>query len=53
MFKKSKKSMELETLGYWIIGVTILVIAIIGYVILRSKGIDALNFVKNLFRFGR
>lgn len=50
---KSKRAMELETLGYWIIGLTILVILIIGTIVLRGKGTEAIDFVKNLFRFGR
>lgn len=50
---KNKKGMELETLGYWIIGLTILVILIIGSIIMRGQGTDAIDFVKNLFRFGR
>lgn len=47
-----KKGMEIEMLGWWIIGLVVLVIMIIGYMILKGKGIDAINHLKNLFRFG-
>ena len=50
--KNNKRAMELETLGYWIIGLVILVILIVSSIVMRGKGTDALDFVKNLFRFG-
>ena len=49
--KLGKKGMELEMLGYWIIAIAILVLLVIGYIVLREKGISALDFIKNLFRF--
>jgi hypothetical protein len=52
MINQSKKGMELEVLGYWIIGLTILVILIIGTIVMKGKGTEAIDFVKNLFRFG-
>ena len=51
--KKSKKGMELETLGYWIIALVILVIVILGIIILKGKGISAIDYIKQIFRFGR
>jgi len=48
---KNKKAMELEMLGWWIIALAILVLLIIGIVILRAKGVNALEYIKNLFRF--
>lgn len=48
----NKKGMELEALGWWIIGIVVLVVLIIGFVILRGKGIGAIDFLKNLFRYG-
>ena len=50
---KGKKGMEIEELGKWLIGVAILVILIGGAVYLKSKGINALDYIKDLFRFGR
>ena len=49
--KKDKKAMELEMLGWWIIAIVVLVIIIVGIVILKSKGISALDYIKSLFRF--
>ncbi len=48
-----KRGIEFEVLG-WLILVTIgLAIFLGGYFILRAKGIDAIEFLKNLLRFGR
>ena len=53
MVLKNKKAMELETLGYWIIGLAILLILIVGSIYMRGKGTEAIDFIKNIFRFGR
>ena len=52
MGKKNKKGIEIEMLGWWIIALAVLVLLIIGVVILRAKGINALDYIKDLFRFG-
>lgn len=52
-FLKKKKGMETEMMGWWIIGIAVLVIMIGGYFILREKGIDVIEYLKNLLRFGR
>jgi hypothetical protein len=49
---KNKKGIEIEMLGWWIIGLAVLVLLIIGVVILKAKGIEALDFIKDIFRFG-
>lgn len=49
--RKNKKGIELDMLGWWIIGIVALVILIIAIGILRGKGVGALEFIKNLFRF--
>ena len=49
---KEKRGIEMEMLAWWVIGVVILIIAIGGIMILQSKGIDALEYLQNLFRFG-
>jgi hypothetical protein len=49
---RKKGDIEIETIAYWIIGLAILVVAVIGFIILRGKNIGALDFIKNLFRFG-
>ena len=50
---KGKKGMEIEELGKWLIGVAILVILMGGAIYLKSKGINTLDYIKDLFRFGR
>lgn len=50
---KEKRGMETEMLGWWLIGIAVLVIMIGGYFILKEKGISAIEFIKNLIRFGR
>ena len=42
----------MEMLVWMIIAIVILVIMAAAYFILRGKGINALDYVKNLFRFG-
>jgi len=48
-----KKGMEMEMLGWWIIALVVLAIMLVGIVILKGKGIDAIEYIKNIFRFGR
>lgn len=48
---KNKKGLELEMLGKIIIGVVILVLLIIIAIILKTKGVNAIEFIKNLLRF--
>lgn len=47
----NKKGMEIEIIGWWLIALVILVIMFAGFFILKSKGIDATEYLKNLFRF--
>lgn len=49
--RKDKKAIEIEMLGWWIIALAVLVILIIAAIILKSKGISAIDYIKNLFRF--
>lgn len=48
-----KKAMEIEMLGWWIIALVVFVIMVVGFVILKGKGINAIDYIKNIFRFGR
>jgi len=50
---KNKKAIELEMLGWWLLGLAVLVVVIIAIMIMRGKGQNALDFIKNLFRFGK
>lgn len=49
----NKRGFEMEFLGWWIIAIAVLIIMLIGFFILKGKGIGAIEYVKNLFRFGR
>ena len=51
--KKNKKGIAMSALAWWIIAVVLLLVVIAGYIILRQKNISALEFIKNLFRFGK
>ena len=50
----SKKRGQLvwDNLIPWIIGVAVLVLMFVLYLILTEKGQSAINFLKNIFRFG-
>jgi len=49
--KNRKGAIETETLGWWIIGIAILVILVIGLFIIKGKGVNAIEYIKGLFRF--
>jgi hypothetical protein len=52
-FKKNilnKKAMELEMLGWWILGLAVLVIIFIVIFMLRGKGIGFIEYIKDLLR---
>ena len=51
--KVNKKGQVWQTLIPWIIAVAFLVLGFILYVILSGKGQGAINFFKNLVRFGK
>ena len=46
-----KKALEIEMLGWWIIAAVVLVVMIVGFLILRNKGINLIEYIKNIFRF--
>ena len=48
-----KQGIETEMLGWWIIAIVAMIIFIGGLIILKSKGINAIDYIKNLFIFGR
>lgn len=45
-------SLPAEALIWLLIGAAILFIVIIGYMILKTKGISAIDFIKNFLKFG-
>lgn len=53
MKKMNKKGLEMEMLGYYILGAVVLVIALISYFLLKDKGLGALDFIKNMVRLGK
>lgn len=50
--KKRRAAFELDSIAWWIIGIAVLVVVVLGLFILKGKGIDAMNYLKNIFRFG-
>lgn len=46
-----KKGMEIEVLGWWIMGLLVLVLLVVASIYLKMKGISAIEYIKNLFRF--
>ena len=47
-----KKGMEMEVLGWWILALAVLGVMLAGFMILKGKGLGAIEFIKNM-RFGR
>ena len=52
ILKRGKKGIELDMLGYWILGIAVLAVIVIGIFVLKGKGAGYLDFIKDLFRFG-
>ena len=48
---RNKKGIEIEMLGWWLIGLGVLVVIMIGIFVLKGKGNSAIEFIKNIFRF--
>jgi len=51
--KFKKRGQMWDTLVPWIIGLAVLVLIIFLFVIFKGKGEGAIEFFKNLMRFGR
>ena len=51
--KKNKRGQVWETLIPWIIGVGVLVLVVLIFMILSGKGQGAIEYFKNLVRFGK
>ena len=49
--KNKRGAIETEMLGWWIIGILVLVVLVIGITILFGKGSGAIDYIKSLFRF--
>lgn len=48
---KRKGEMSLEVLGWWLIGLLVLIIIMVAIFILSGKGSNAIDYIKNLFNF--
>ena len=48
---KKKAEIELDVMGWWILGLVIFVVIVFAIIILTSKGQGALDYIKNIFRF--
>ena len=53
MLKKNKRGIVPDYLGWLILAVALLILIVMGIIILKGKGIGALEYIKSLFRFGR
>jgi hypothetical protein len=42
-----------DQLGGWAIALAVLVIMIVSYMIMKNKGVGAIEFIKNMLRFGK
>lgn len=51
--KSKKAAIELDVLGWTIIGAVVLAIMVIAYILIRAQGSSAIEFIKNLFGFGK
>ncbi len=50
---KGKKGQVWETLIPWIIAIGVLALSLVAYLIISGKGQGAIEYFKNLARFGR
>ena len=48
---KDKKGFEIEMIGWWVLGLAVLVIVLLGYLMLSGKLASASSFISDLFRF--
>ena len=54
MIKKEKKGqIEIDEIIWWIIAIIVLVLVVILYFTLKSKGINIIDYIKNLVKFGK
>jgi len=51
--KNKKGDIELDVLGWWILGFAVLLILAIGTWYFFGKGSSAIDYLKNLLRIGR
>jgi len=49
----NKRGIVWNEIGGWLIALAVLAILVVGYVILKNSGLDLIDKINNLFRFGR
>lgn len=52
-FDKKGSILGFEISVGWVIAIAILIIALLGYLILSGKANEAIDNIKNIFKFGR
>lgn len=50
--KKKIGAIEMDAIGWWVIAILVLVVVVGGLLVLKGKGIGAVEYLKNVFRFG-
>lgn len=48
-----KRGIVFDSIAWWIIGIAVLILVLVIMGILHSKGISAIEYFRNLLRFGR
>jgi type VI protein secretion system component VasF len=48
---KNKRGIEMDMLAWWLIGIAVLVLMVVGYFVLKDKGVNLIEMIKNAFRF--
>lgn len=49
----NKRGIELQAIGWILIGLAILVIVVVGIAVLQGKGSSYIDYIRQLFTFGR
>lgn len=51
--KDKRAAFEMDSLGWIIVGIIVLVVVVLGLFVLKDKGIGAMSYLNNLFKFGK
>lgn len=51
--KRGKKGIVWSEIAWWVIGLAVLAIVIVAVMIMRGRGTDLIEQIKNIFRFGK
>jgi len=52
MKKNKRGAIELDELVYWILGILVFILVIGIFILLRGKGVGAIEYLRDLLRFG-